>query len=176
MAHATCSIEGCERPSRKRGWCSTHYTRWRRHGDPTVTHRGENACSVEGCARPYRCSGYCDLHYRRWLNNGDPLAVSFIRGDDEARLWSKVAVTPSCWLWQGNTDRDGYGCLEVAGRFTRAHRFAYELLVGPIPEGLTLDHVWERGCRHHNCVNPAHLEPVTREENTRRANEVRHAT
>jgi hypothetical protein len=46
----------------------------------------------------------------------------------------------------------------------RAHRFAYELLVGPIPEGLVIDHL----CRNRRCVNPAHLEPVTAEENWRR--------
>lgn len=168
MADATCSIEGCERASRKRGWCSTHYTRWRRHGDPTVCLRGENVCGVDGCENPYRCSGYCDLHYRRWMTSGDPLAVSFIKGDDHARFWSKVAVTPSCWLWLGMVDRDGYGVLEVSGRFTRAHRFAYEALIGPIAEGLHLDHVHARGCRQKNCVNPAHLEQVTPAENNRR--------
>lgn len=173
MPKSTCSIEGCGRASRKRGWCSTHYTRWRRHGDPSVCLRGENVCGVDGCENSYRCSGYCDLHYRRWLTNGDPMAVSFIRGDNEARFWSKVAITPSCWLWLGWTDRDGYGALDVAGKFTRAHRYAYELLIGPIPEGLTLDHVVAWGCHHKNCVNPGHLEPVTAAENTRRENERR---
>ena len=174
MPDITCSIEGCTKPGRlRRGMCRMHYVRWLRHGDPLFTERGENACSVEGCEKPYRCSGYCGMHYRRWLHNGDPLAVSFIRGDDQARFWSKVAITPSCWLWLGHTDRDGYGALDVAGKFTRAHRFAYEELVGPIPEGLTLDHVVAWGCRHKNCVNPTHLEPVSAAENTRRSMEHR---
>lgn len=169
MAHRTCSIEGCTKPRRKRTWCAMHYTRWRRHGDPLVVHRGENACTVDGCDRPYRCSGYCDVHYRRWRTSGDPLAVSFIRGDDSARFWSKVDKGDDCWVWTGWTDRDGYGALDVGGKFTRAHRFAYEELVGPIPEGLTIDHL----CRVKHCVNPAHLEPVTAEENTRRSMEAR---
>jgi hypothetical protein len=49
-----------------------------------------------------------------------------------------------------------------------AHRASYEFFVGPIPDGLEIDHVWTRGCRHTNCVNPEHLEPVTRAENMRR--------
>jgi hypothetical protein len=48
---------------------------------------------------------------------------------------------------------------------------AYELVVGPIPDGLTIDHVKARGCRHRHCVNPAHLEPVTQAENNRRKDE-----
>lgn len=67
----------------------------------------------------------------------------------------------SCWLWQGHVRPDGYG---QAGRSELAHRWSYETFVGPIPEGMHLDHV----CRVRACVNPAHLEPVTREENLRR--------
>jgi len=59
---------------------------------------------------------------------------------------------------------EGYGTFYLDGRSQKAHRVAYELLVGPIPEGLTLDHL----CRVRHCVNPDHLEPVTRLENWRR--------
>lgn len=62
-----------------------------------------------------------------------------------------------CWLWTGSLDRHGYGSFGVRRHTTRAHRYAYELLVGPIPEGLVIDHL----CRVRRCVNPAHLEPVT---------------
>lgn len=68
-----------------------------------------------------------------------------------------------CWLWQGATHR-GYGRVCHERRSWVAHRFFYTALVGPIPEGLTLDHL----CRVRNCVNPAHLEPVTAIENYRR--------
>jgi len=64
---------------------------------------------------------------------------------------------------------DGYGRFTVSGNEpvvrVNAHRFAYELLVGPIPKGLTLDHL----CRNRGCVNPAHLEPVTSKVNTLRS-------
>ncbi len=81
----------------------------------------------------------------------------------EARFWAKVQKTSTCWLWQGATSR-GYGIFWDGKRLVRSHRYAYELLVGPIPAGLTIDHQ----CRVHNCVRPAHLEPVTRGENVLR--------
>lgn len=69
-------------------------------------------------------------------------------------------------MWQRACDpRWGYGYITIAGRGRLAHRAAYELLVGPIPDGLTLDHL----CRRPACVNPEHLEPVTQRENNLRA-------
>lgn len=72
-----------------------------------------------------------------------------------------------CWIWQGSTVGDGYGNIGTGGKFgprARAHRVSYELIKGPIPDGLTLDHL----CRVRACCNPDHLEPVTLEENKRR--------
>lgn len=83
------------------------------------------------------------------------------------RFWSKVDIgrPGECWLWTGTrATNGGYGRFFVAGRGVVAHRFAYEAQVGEIPEGLTLDHT----CGNPACVNPAHLEPVTFEENMRR--------
>jgi hypothetical protein len=86
------------------------------------------------------------------------------------RFWARVDKSGpnGCWLWLGNTDTPGYGrCnyLHDGKRVRLAHRLAYLLTVGPIPDGLELDHL----CRVHGCVNPAHLEPVTHAENVRRA-------
>jgi len=83
-----------------------------------------------------------------------------------------------CWLWTASTNKNGYGQFrfgsQVDGTRTMvlAHRWAYEHLVGPIPEGLQLDHL----CRAPWCVNPEHLEPVTSRENTVRGNEARGTT
>lgn len=82
------------------------------------------------------------------------------------RFEAKIELEPTsgCWLWTAQLDRDGYGQFRFEGRKWAAHRLAYTALVGPIPEGLTIDHL----CRVPGCVNPDHMEPVTIGENTRR--------
>lgn len=79
------------------------------------------------------------------------------------RFWAFVEKTPTCWIWHGYVHRKGYGRFNRIGS-NQAHRVAYELLVGPIPEGLTLDHL----CKSKACVNPEHLEAVTNKVNTLR--------
>lgn len=70
-----------------------------------------------------------------------------------------------CWLWTGHQNELGYGRVYVSGAGQRmVHRVVYELLVGPIPDGLEPDHL----CRVPACSNPDHLEPVTHAENIRR--------
>lgn len=75
-----------------------------------------------------------------------------------------VADEAGCWIWQCRVDRHGYGKIGINRTSKLAHRVSYETFVGPIPEGLQLDHL----CRVRACVNPAHLEPVTHRENGRR--------
>ena len=87
----------------------------------------------------------------------------------EQRFWAKVVKTAACWLWTGAKYKAGYGHFSMAkGKDEGAHRIAYALMRGPIPDGLTLDHL----CRNKSCVNPDHLEPCTRGENTMRADTV----
>lgn len=84
----------------------------------------------------------------------------------EEWFWSKVDRSgwpDACWVWLACTSR-GYGCFGVGLKIRRAHRIAYEVCIGPVPVGFDLDHL----CRNRACVNPAHLEPVTRRENTSR--------
>ena len=73
-----------------------------------------------------------------------------------------VQITETCWLWTGRIDRGGYGRYGENGG--GAHRTSYEWFVGPIPDGLHIDHL----CRVRRCVNPDHLEPVTCRENLMR--------
>lgn len=80
------------------------------------------------------------------------------------RFRAKVQEENDCWIWTGSLHVKGYGHFSAKGRPIMAHRFAYEYFVGPIPEGMTIDHL----CKRNPCVNPAHLEPTTCAENIRR--------
>jgi hypothetical protein len=109
----------------------------------------------------------CDVHRHRMRRHGSyhvnkrpELTQTY-----EERLLAKAVKTDGCWLWVGSIDRGGYGHFRHEGRLTKAHRVAYLTWVGPIPDGLELDHL----CNIRHCINPAHLEAVTHKENMRRA-------
>ena len=123
-------------------------------------------CSIPECPKPVAQNGWCGMHYQRWYRRGNPglAQVERFRMQPEAKFWNSVERTTTCWLWRAGKDTGGYGVITVQRRKTKAHRFAYELLVGPIPKGLQIDHL----CRVRNCVNPAHLEPVSQRENVLR--------
>lgn len=89
-----------------------------------------------------------------------------VDADVDNRFWSKVdAWGPfACWTWTRARDRNGYGKFWLNGTMHLAHRVSWQTLVGPVPEGMSLDHL----CRNPACVNPDHLEPVTHAENVRR--------
>lgn len=76
-----------------------------------------------------------------------------------------IMNTQGCWHWTGAVQSRGYGSISHGGRTYSTHRVAYELLVGEIPAGLQIDHL----CRNKRCCNPAHLDPVTQDENVARA-------
>lgn len=127
-------------------------------------------CSIEGCSKPMKTRGWCQMHYMRWWTTGELGPSGQIKSQGEAlevRFWRSVTgrEDPSgCWLWTGTRQMTGYGRFPIGRGSVPAHRFAYEQLACPVPDGLELDHL----CRVRNCVNPAHLEPVTRAENNRR--------
>lgn len=137
-------------------------------------------CSVEGCDKPHEAHGYCNMHYARWKKHGDPHAgIQRLAGADAIdKLAARMDIDPDtgCWLWTG-ASRNNYGTIWIDGRSLTSHKVAYEMLVGPVPEGLDVDHVCHSEdlscpggvtCRHRLCFNPDHLEPVTRRENAHR--------
>lgn len=81
------------------------------------------------------------------------------------RLLEKCKVEPTgCWRWTAYKNKRGYGQISADGKKCEAYRVSFEMLVGPVPSGLDLDHL----CRNRACINPAHLEPVTRRVNVLR--------
>jgi hypothetical protein len=148
-----------------------HYERWRVENTKTVP-KAPAPCSIEGCNKSTSARGWCGMHYQRWLKNGDPLAL--VQAPSMAqKIKSRVAVESDsgCWIWRGTVNASGYGCFynPATQADGLAHRLSYEAIVGPISDGLTLDHL----CRQTRCVNPDHLEPVTLAENARRAGQAK---
>lgn len=125
-------------------------------------------CSIPGCAKVRRALGLCNMHYERQRRHGDVGPPEPLRyGGYE--FWEMVDAANEfgCRLWLGNLDDNGYG---LAGSAGRAHRVAYELTHGPIPEGFHVDHTchssgdcMEAGpeCPHRRCCEPTHLEALS---------------
>lgn len=120
-----------------------------------------HACSTRSCVRPD--------HLVAARPGAGPQVVILAAAD---RFWEKVNKTGTCWIWTGAITSRGYGALRGDdGQLLLTHRFSYELHVGPIPDGLVIDHL----CRNRACCNPTHLEPVTQWENITRGQLVRQA-
>ncbi len=118
-----------------------------------------------GCGEPTRLAPKT-MRSRGWVKGN---SLRFLWGHNGRLRPSGVVaynVDPEtgCWNWSRSRQPNGYGHLTVNNRQVLAHRFVYERERGPIPDGMTLDHL----CRNHACVNPDHLEPVSHAENCRR--------
>ena len=95
-----------------------------------------------------------------------PRLASLLKAGDVSRFISKVRQVGDCWEWQAYKDRKGYGQFWHAGMMRWAHRWSYALFIDEIPPGETVDHI----CHNPSCVCPAHLQVMSRVENTVKGN------
>ena len=146
-----------------------HYQQWRKINVP-IEQRGwdkrrRTACTVCGKTEPKLRRGMCNVHYMRWWTHGDPATLKRRHGWTPAEILidrvDRSSTPDQCWPWTGPTLRDGYGQFNVGGTSYRAHRVAWELTNGPIPDGLEVLHA----CDNPPCCNPAHLSVGTHAEN-----------
>lgn len=134
------------------------------------------------CIMPVRANGLCVAHNARVARFGDVQAwrpVAHKLGWPDNLLLRLVRLPPTfmpigCLFWDGPPDSKGYGRVTVDGKVERAHRAAYRYWVGPIPDGMVLDHECHNadpncdlvsGCPHRRCVEPTHLAPKTQGAN-----------
>lgn len=132
------------------------------------------ACGLQMLVKPsdLKTKRYCSRRCMYAHRAIKPSSIEALRRS-AAALWRPLSErvermvdrTDGCWIWTGHVGKRGYGTVMGERRKPLlAHRVMYEKYVGPIPDGLQLDHL----CRNRKCVNPKHLEPVTTQENTRR--------
>ena len=138
---------------------------------------GGGGCTVEGCTKPLRALGMYGTHYARFRRNGTLEYVTVARPAVDRVMEKVVYADDGCWLFTG-ARVNGYGHVRGEdGRLAMAHRVVFLASGRTIPDGLDLDHRCHsedkecKGgptCVHRACVNPDHLEPVTRQENVLR--------
>ena len=123
-------------------------------------------CTVQDCHNRAKARGLCNKHYLRMRKHGgveSPGRTQYA-GSLADRFWPRVEKGPNCWEWTGARGSSGYGQISSGGprpSALYAHRVSYELAVGPIPEGMQIDHT----CHNSACVNPEHLRIVTLKQN-----------
>ncbi|MGQ7788186.1 HNH endonuclease [Nesterenkonia sp. K-15-9-6] len=118
-------------------------------------------CSFDGCDRKHRARGWCDTHWQQW-RAGRPMRPIRPQGNSlESKLQRRTDKTSTCWIWTGSKVSSGYGNIHHARTWHYAHRVAYELAHGPIPDGMVIDHL----CWNRACVNPDHLRAVPQQLN-----------
>ena len=161
-----CSVEGCATLTVARGYCSTHYSRWLKHGDPTIVKPRGGArvmpprpprvwptCTFDGCENlsAKGCRGWCPKHHTRWYRHGDPSANGNLlrtRRDVMERIRERIRVEDGCWIWQGAKHPSGYGALGTRDKSNYVHRAAWQYVNGPVPKGFHLHHeIGRASCR-----------------------------
>lgn len=120
-------------------------------------------CEAPECSGKHFSAGFCAKHYMRLRRHGN-LEGKVPQAPAEERFWRHVDKSGECWNWKGALGRGGYGQFApTATTHALAHRYSYELHVGPIPAG----HVICHRCDNPGCVRPDHLFLGTQLDNVR---------
>lgn len=158
-----CTIDGCGRPFKGRGYCDLHLKRMRK-GQPMTNGslKVRRVCVIVGCENYRAAHGLCAKHSAR-LRSAGTTDLNVVT--EEERFWGYIEKTDTCWNWVGTAGTRGYGFFWDGIKYVQAHRYAHEKLIGEIPDEYHVDHL----CFNKLCVKPAHLEAVTAKVNIRRA-------
>lgn len=163
-----CSIDGCGKRAKSRGFCHTHYSRvWRREAN-----RNGRKCTVAGCERKHATHGFCSSHYQRWRRYGDPKSGGNERVAHNGALiaWLEEHAShdgDECLIWPFSSAGSGRSTrcqIRIDGRLVGVCRWLCERTIGPPP---TEAHEAAHSCGngHNLCVNPKHLRWATHTEN-----------
>lgn len=163
-----CAVHDCGKPVIARGYCTKHYQRVQKHGDPLKTHRLEGAiCTVEGCEKPVKAKGFCRAHYWRATQHGDPLGGGTSPGEP-MRFLAEYVLTydgQECIRWPFANNGVGYGLIHTGeDRLELVSRLVATYRHGPAP---TPEHEAAHTCGngHLLCVTPGHIQWETPSEN-----------
>lgn len=176
-----CNIDDCGRPSVGRKMCQTHYSRYRKHGDPramlraTPVMNGPKICIFEECGEPSKSKGYCDKHYQRFWKHGDA-STRLRAANGECMEWAhrhKDHMGEACLIWPYASGGRGDPVVGYNGHQHSACRVMCELAHGLPP---TPKHEAAHNCgkAHEGCINPTHLRWATSSEN--KGDKVAHGT
>jgi hypothetical protein len=151
----SCSIENCENKYKAKGFCSKHYQKNKRLGDP-LAKKEKQFCSIENCENKHYAKGFCHKHYEKNKKYGDPLVGKNSQnkaGLEEYIYENSEIDINGCWLWKRSKNKKGYGESYFKGKHIKAHRLSYLTFIGEIPNNLHVLH----NCDNPSCVNPKHL-------------------
>lgn len=179
MTNRTCTVDGCKKPHLARGWCSAHYSRWRKYGDVhCVKRRGwyrkatDAVCSIDECDDPVLSRGWCSMHYGRWRVHGDAdprctrCGKPAFLGNRQCRdlcepHYEEWAVSEiHAGRWPTSLNKQGYEAAYVNGSHRRRqyliHRIVMEAALGrQLVEGESVHH--KNGIRNDNRIENLEL-------------------
>ena len=181
----SCSIDGCngnadKQSGGRRGWCSPHYLKFMRYGDPLAGDRHcmthGKVCSIVGCSKPHYGHGWCKAHYEQWRKWGDPLYDAYYEHGPRkfiAEVVLRYSDPIACLIWPFSRNHEGYGQMRHGEKTAMANIVICEAAHGPKPSD---EHEVAHSCGNGagGCCSPLHIRWATKVENE--ADKILHGT